>query len=460
MALSLVKLEEFILEKMSETGLPGISGAAVEGEEVIWSKGFGFRDLEHGLAATPHTLYGIGSVTKSFTALAVMQLAEQGKLDPEDPVEAHLPFAIRVEGEPVRVWHLLTHSSGIPALGYAESLIRGIIGAGEHWLPIASYSDLFTFMEGASEWAVAKPGERWFYLNEGYVLLGYIIEHRSDLSYQEYVRKHILEPLGMERSFFSREEVESDQDAATPYVITREKERKPSTYPYGAISSDGGLISNVLDLAKYISMYLSWGKLDGVRLVSRESLEAMETPRVRTPLQEGPFGELGYAYGLHVVPDFLGYKLIGHSGSVLVATAYMGFIPERGVGIVLLANGSGYPLSQLGMYGLVILLGEDPEGLPFVFRERALSELEGTYETYKGTMKAQVKRNGDFLTLEIRDKYNDLIVPLVPEKLEEDIRTFYTLEAGYKLPVEFRAQEGQIDLLFERYRLRKTGKLP
>jgi hypothetical protein len=137
----------------------------------------------------------------------------------------------------------------------------------------------------------------------------------------------------------------------------------------------------------------------------------------------------------------------------------MGFIPERGLGIALLANGSGYPLSHLGMYALAILLGKDPEKLPFVFRERALNELEGAYETYKGTMKAQVKRSGDFLTLEVRDKYNDLIVPLVPETIRERAMTFYTLDAGYKLPVEFRVQEGEIDLLFERYRLRKTGKL-
>ncbi|MCL0095723.1 beta-lactamase family protein [Dehalococcoidia bacterium] len=74
--MSFTKLEEFIFTKMSETKLPGLSAAIVKGDEVIWAKAFGFRDLEHGLAATPHTLYGIGSVTKSFTALSIMQLAD------------------------------------------------------------------------------------------------------------------------------------------------------------------------------------------------------------------------------------------------------------------------------------------------------------------------------------------------------------------------------------------------
>lgn len=456
--MSFAKLEEFIFAKMSETKLPGLSVAIVKGDEVVWSKAFGFRDLERGLAATPHTLYGIGSVTKSFTALAIMQLAEQGKLKVNDPVDAYVPINIQPGGDPIRISHLLSHSSGIPALAYAEAAIRAATGAGENWLPIANCSDLLTFMADAQDWTLTRPGERWFYLNEGYALLGYVIEKCSAIPYQEYVHKHVLAPLGMERSFFSKVEVEKDPDAATPYIITRDGERKPSAYPYGGISSDGALISSVLDLSKYVAMYLRWGEHGGVRLLSQDSVETMETPQIALPHQ-GLFGEGSYSYGLSITPDFLGHKLISHGGSVLVATAYIGFIPKQGVGIALLANGSGYSLSQLGMYGLTILLEKDPEELPFVQMERALTELVGTYETYKGTMKAQVKRMGDFLTIEIRDRYNDLVLPLVPEAIEGEIRTFYTLRAGIRLPVEFRVREMEIDLIFERYRLQRTGKL-
>jgi CubicO group peptidase (beta-lactamase class C family) len=338
-------------------------------------------------------------------------------------------------------------------------VIRGAVGAGEHWLPVASYDDLITFMAGAGEWAVAKPGERWFYLNEGYVLLGYIIEKCSGLSYEEYVKTCILEPLGMTRSFFDKDTVEKDQDTATPYIVTQNGERKPSTYPYGSITSDGGLISNVVDLARYVSMFLGSGEYHGGRLLSRESLVAMEAPQVLEGW-EGPFGDLAYGYGLGITPDFLGHKLVGHSGSLLVATAYMGFIPEKHVGIALLANGTGYPLSQLGMYGLAILVGEDPEKLPFVQNERALKELEGTYETYKGTMKLRVKRSGDFLNVERADKYTKDVGILVPDVIGEKTRLFYLLSGGYKLPVEFSVHEGDVDLLYERYRLKKTGSLP
>ena len=457
--LPLAKLEGFIQEKMAETKLPGLSIALVQGREVVWAKGFGFRDLEGGLPATPETLYAIGSVTKSFTALAILQLQERGKLSLDDPLEAHLPLELRPQGETVRIRHLLTHSSGIPALAYAEATIRAIIGAGGKWLPIAGYEDLLTFMRDAGDWALTKPGERWFYLNEGYALLGYIIEKLSGLPYEEYVKEHILEPLGMSRSTFRRQEVEKDPDAATPYIISRDGRQIPSRYPYGAISSDGGLISHVLDLARYVQMFLNGGEYEGRRLLSQSSLEEMMEPRVRLPW-EGPFGPMHYGYGLSIIPNFLSYKLVGHGGSVLVATAYMGFVPEKEAGVALLANGSGYPMVQFGQYALALLLERDPEELPTIAQERRLKELEGLYETYKGTMQAQVRRQGDFLRIEIRDKYTEQFVPLVPEELDEDVRRFYTLAGGQRLPVEFRVRDGRVELIYERYLLRKVGELP
>jgi CubicO group peptidase (beta-lactamase class C family) len=453
------KLEQFVFDKMSETKLPGLSAAIVEAGEVVWSRGFGFRDIDRGLPATPRTLYAIASVTKSFTAVAVMQLAERGKLTVDDPLEKYVSLRLHSSDEPVRIRHLLSHTSGLPALAYAESVIRGAVGAGEHWLPVGSYNDLLTFMTDAHDWVVAAPGERWFYLNEGYALLGCIIERCSGTSYEDYVHQNILEPLGMSRSFFNRAPVEKDQDAATPYIITRDGERKPSTYPYGGITSDGGLISTATDLARYVSMLLGSGTLGGTQILMPDSVAALETPRASRGL-EGPFGDLSYGYGLGVTPDFLGHCLVNHSGSLYVATAWMGYIREEGVGIVLLSNGSGYPLSQMGMYGLAVALDGDPEALPFVRNDKVLKELEGTYETYKGTMKVNVKRAGDFLNVEFADKYNKEVAVLVPKAIGDETRVFYTLSGGYKLLVEFNVSEDGVDLLYERYRMKRTGPLP
>jgi len=452
------RLENFIFEKMSETKLPSLSMAAIKDGEIIHARAFGFKDVGQGFAATTATLYGIGSVTKSFTALAIMQLSEQGKLSLDDPIDKYVPFSIKPKGETVRISHFLSHTSGIPALAYAEAVIRGKTGAAENWLPIANCSDLLTFMGEAQDWSIARPGEKWFYLNEGYAILGNIIEKCSQMSYEEYVSNYILAPLGMNRSFFAKKEIDSDPDAAIPYVITRNGEQKASTYPFGGISADGALISNVIDLSKYISMYLGLGKYCDNRLLSEESVKLMQIPQISIPYQ-GYFGERSYAYGLFVTPDFLGSKLIDHGGSVLVSTAFMGFMPDKKIGIVLLANGSGYSLSQLGMMALSSMLGNDPEDLPFVRQEQALTELTGAYETYRGTMKAQIKKMGSFLVIEMKDKYSDSIVPLIPQNIEKTRRTFYTLSSGATLTVEFMVHETGVELIYERYLLRKTGKL-
>ena len=440
------------MEKMSETKIPGLSIAVIEGNEVIYSRGFGFRDLNSGAPATPSTIYGIGSITKSFTALAIMQLVEEGKLDLRDPVDKYVPLKLRPLGKPATIHNLLTHSSGIPALAYAEAFIRGLLEEGETWLPIATPEDIIAFMRGAEEWAVAKPGERFFYLNEGYVLLGYIISKVSGIRYVEYVKKRILGPLGMKRSYFDKDEVERDPDVATPYIIDKEGKHIPSRFPYG-ITSDGGLLSNALDLAKYVIMYLDRGKLNGTEIISAKSIELMEKPYIKVPFEL--FGGEAYGYGLIVYPNFLGHKLIGHSGSVWVYTAFMGYIPERKIGVTVLANSSGYPLSYIGMYALANMLGKSPEELPFIRMEGLLKKLEGTYESYKGTMRLIVERQGDFLFIKRKSKYIEESIPLVFEKAEDDTVLFYTLSGGRKIYAEFRVKNGKIELLYERYKLMK-----
>ncbi len=468
-------LDQLVLEKISKANMPGVSLAAIKDNEVIYKRGYGLRDLEKGLPATPATLYGIGSVTKSFTCLALMQLQERGLLSVDDKVSNHLDFSIKPFGEDVKVRHLMSHTSGIPALAYAEAVIRKSTGATSRGLSMGSVEDMLTFMEGAGDWAHAKPGERWFYLNEGYILLGAIIEKVSGLSYQEYVRQHILEPLEMERSFFNRESLEEDSEAAVPYAIDQEGNRRPGEYLFGVISSDGGLISSVEDLSRYVGMFLGSGKVDGAQIISEGALQEMMAPRVATPplqAQEPIDGGAGYrvdlseteparhyGYGLGMQDDFFGETVISHGGSVGIATAYMAFVPQRSVGIALLSNGAGYPLGYFAEYGLALLLGEDPEALSFRQAETALDGLEGTYETFKGTMQATLRRQGDLLLFEAKDKLSNWRATLIPELLGSDAAQFFRLEGGYRIPVEFAISSDDVEFLFERYKFRKIGAL-
>lgn len=463
-------LERFIQEKMAETGLPGLSVALVRDGEVAWNRGFGFRDLERGLPTTPQTLFGVGSITKSFTCLALLQLQERGLLDVEDPVQRYLSLPLQPPGdEPIRLRHLMTHTSGLPALGYAEALIRHHVGTSARWFPISGIDDMLAFLGEAQPWIVAPPGERWFYLNEGYVLLGAVIEQVSGQPYPDYIREHLLQPLGMTRSGFRPADVQGDPDAATPYVIDREKRRTRSAYLFGPIQADGGLISCAADLARYVAMFLAGGRSPaGGTLLRPDLLRAMWQPRAPIPfLQRGPSGPEPagfYGYGLQVTPDFFGETLVGHGGSVLVFTAYIGFVPRHGVGVALLANGSGYPLNQMGAFALALLLGADPWSVPALRAERLLDDLTGVYETYRGTMRATVVRRGDFLVLEMQNTPQEQTALLVPEGLDPaglDTQRprFVTLAAARWLPVEFTRRDGDVDLIYERYRLRRVGRL-
>lgn len=459
----LEKLEAFIFEQLAATHLPGLSAAVVRDGDVIWARGFGFRDLAAGLPATPDTLYGIGSVTKSFTTLAIMQLAEAGLLSVDDPVEKFIPeFQVRPGGEPVRLWHLMTHTSGLPALAYMEQVIYAHSDGSDIPLPIGTAADLLTFMKDASDWTLNRPGERWYYLNEGFALLGEIIARVSGKPYAQYVAERILKPLGMTRTTFDQAALAADKNVAVPYVITPEGQREPSSYVFNTLQADGALVSSVAEMARYIQMYLNGGEYNGARLIGAASLAEMQTPRITQPERRTHFGPPGYAYGLSVTPDFLGRQVIGHGGSVGVATAHMAFIPAENIGIMVLANGLGYPMNNFALYGLAELLGEDPEALPFVRPMRRLEALTGTYETYKATMRVQIRRAGDFLIYEKAGKLSQARVTLIPDEIGDDVSTFYVQDGGgVQMPVEFRRKpEGPTEMIFGRYLFRRTGKLP
>jgi CubicO group peptidase (beta-lactamase class C family) len=451
-------LEAFVLDVMHEAKTPGLSLSIVSQDRIVYARGFGFRDISSGLAASPRTLYGIGSVTKSFTALAIMQLVDENRIALDDPVEKYVPAAPKPFGESPTIQDLLSHSSGLPALGYAEAFMSGVLGSDGCWLPLGSPEDVIAFMRGAEDWAVAKPGTRFFYLNEGYVLLGYIISRLARKSYEDFIRERILLPLDMTRTFFTKADVEREDDRAIPYIIDREGGHIPSSFPYG-INPDGGLVSNVIDLSNYVRMCIARGVLGDKIIVSKNMFEAMEQPRIVMP-HEHELGTESYGYGWGITPNFCGSKLVGHAGSIEVHTAYVGYIPEKRIGIAIQANPSNYPLEQIGKYALAGLLGIDPNSLPFVKRERILRKLQGQYETYKGTIKINVRRKGDFLLAEFKDKHTEEMYPLVPVKLQEDYAAFYTLEDGAKMTTEFYLRDGKIEWIFDRYKAIKMRSAP
>ena len=448
------ELISFIREKMAETKIPGLAISVLKDGKVIFTKGFGFRNVEENLPVTEKTLFYVGSVTKSFTALSIMKLVEDGKISLDDPVSKYLDLKLEVEGSPVTIHHLLTHTSGIPALAYAEAVIRGYFETSNVWLPISKPEDVLDFIQDYESWIEAKPGERFFYLNEGYVLLGLIISKVSGMNYEEFVKKEIFEPLGMNKSIFCDKRVFSEEDIASHYILDRNGSlvlKKPLL----GVTADGGIVSCVEDLSKYVDMMINRGKFDGKRILKEENVEKMEKEYVKIPYEV--FGGESYGYGWMIYPRFFGRKLVGHGGSVLTHNTFVGYIPSEKLGVVVLTNVAGYSPMYFGMYALALVLGEDPGKLPFIEYEKILNRLQGIYQTYKGTMTYTVRRRGDFLFLEYKDKYVEETIPLFLEECKEKSYSFYTIIRGRKMKVEFRIEGDKTWLIYERYKMLKKS---
>lgn len=444
--------DDLIFSKMSETKLPSVAACIIEDGRVVHRRAYGYKNNSGAIPATPQTLYGIGSITKSFIAVSIAKLVEAGKMDFHDPVTKFLPLKQKAF-EGVEVHHLLSHTSGIPGLGALEVSLYTQFGEYHHWLPIAGVEDMSSFMSDVDDWVEAKPGAKYHYFNEGFVLLGDIVTKASGKPWDKFLKDEVLTPLKMNRTFIQKADVEADPDVATPYAIrgTRVKE---TPMPYGS-SAAGGIMSNVVDLTNYLMMFIDGGEFEGRRILGRDTLEKLETPYAKRPAKYDDGEFYGYALGIH--PDFHGHKLVGHGGSVDVFTSSMKYMRDLKDGVVLLSNGTGYGMTLLSMCAVSQLIGHDPSELPEFRLDTLLKKLEGQYMSYKGTLFAEVRKAGSFLLLSGEDIGKDIV--LVPQGEEGNVARFYTLDGGARMEVNFRFNEHGIELLFERYRYRRSGPL-
>jgi CubicO group peptidase (beta-lactamase class C family) len=453
-------IENYVPDAMRETKTPGCSIAVLHGADIVYENGFGVRDLARALPATPDTLYGIGSCTKAFVATAILLLSEQGKLRLDDPVDRYIPFKLSSEKGPITIHHLLTHSSGLPALSTSEILIQKGLGV-DLGFPLASGGDFYRWVNGAQKEMTPGLGERFFYSNESYRMLGHIVQTLTDMPFHEFVTKNILSPLGMTRSTFVRSSYERDTDRTQPYLAKPDGAIVPASFPYPDVTSNpefsfmlaaGGLTSSVRDMAKFITSNLPASK---TALLRPESLELMRKPYIARPASH--YGKNGYGYGWTVTEDFLGTSMVSHGGSIDVSTAYTAFLPRKGVGAVILANTSGLPHAAIIEGIFAALLGRDPfEAIPPLGIKKRMDLLCGAYEAYRGATKARVFPKAGLLYLEQKDDFQNVVVPLIPEDDSMASHRFYILTEGVRQPVEFETTPEGLDLYVERNRYHKV----
>lgn len=297
---------------------------------------------ETGDKPTHSTLYGVASLTKSMTAVAIMKLQDKGKLLVTDLIKDWLPELKlpNQSGNKITIHHLLTHTAGFTGmhafnLARLESLKRDpdglkIFGAfPKYKKQVVTVEDMIEAMNDSDYDLIAEPGTLFNYSNEAYALLEEIIKRASKESYINYIKKIILDPLKMNHSVFTVDELDNYPEVAHSYAFTKDKDRKryysPTWWESGEIYGSGALKSTTSDILKYLEIF------KGNHILSKQALEAMTTAHIKTP------NENEYGYGL-LVGEFEGKKVLGHGGGIKGVSSYMFVCKELDFTAVALTN--------------------------------------------------------------------------------------------------------------------------
>ncbi len=412
---------ELIRKEMRKNNVTGLSIALVDDQRIVWAQGFGYADENREIPADPETIYRIGSITKLFTATAVMQLAEQGKLDIDRPLQTYLPeFSMRSrfpDGKPITLRDLMTHHSGLPA-----NFLKGM------WSKKPGpFTDVVNLVK--DENVAYPPGLVYSYSNLGYTLLGHVVQKVSGREYASYIEESLFRPLGMTHSGFSPP---PDSKTTLSKAYYKEKEfDEPSLRDIPA----GGLYSSVIDLSRFVRMIFAQGNAQGLRIVKPETLSEMLRPQnaaVRL--------DLSFRIGLGWMLSGLGDVDIQNAGPVayqpgttLAFHSQMVILPKYRIGVVVLSNSStsGRVVNKAAAKALVLAL-EAKAGIRQPEMERpaengpplpdpVLRSYEGRYATVIDVV--DIRKKSDFLVAQALHRTLRL-VPLVNGTLGMKYRLF------------------------------------
>ena len=316
--------------------LPGIALAITDREGLLHTRNAGFRDVGSGAPVEPDTLFEIGSISKSFTALVVLQLREEGLLDLHAPVTDVLPwFSVRPRHAPITAHHLLTHTAG---------LVQG--------------SEM-TPGDTSEVWRLRKvdvsgpPGSTFHYSNHGYKTLGLMVQRVTGRPFPDVLRERILEPLGMRRTEPAITRALAPR-LATGYEALRDDRplgpggNLAAAGVFDTNSADGNIASTAEDMAVYLRMLLNGGRGPDGPIVSPEAFEQMITPLV--PSSDPPYHDAAYGYGLNI-DELEGRRRVGHGGGMVGFSSNIDLDLDAGFGVVVLTNGpwSPWPIADFAL---------------------------------------------------------------------------------------------------------------
>ena len=330
----MIGLEEYIQSEMETGDIPGLAIAITQGGQLIWSEGFGFKDLESRMPLTPDTPMRVGSISKPVLALAIMDMVEQGLVGLDQELAEVLPF-VQLENQfageqPVLVRHLLSHTSGIDDALLPE-LTAVYAGEDECELPLTQVLNV------ELPAVQTEPGESYLYSGLGYGLLGAILEQVAEQPFEDVVKVRVLDPLGMTSSGF-RLTAQIEENLAIGHTRTAEG-IQPVEYRCGHLRAGGNLHASAHDLARFLILFAMEGAVEGRQILHPETLEVMQEPQIRLEM-------LDYGLGVMMITLPAGQKVMGHAGGVEGFNSHAWLEPESGTGVVVLVNCSSVACVQ------------------------------------------------------------------------------------------------------------------
>lgn len=357
-------LSEYLQERMRQLNSPGLAVAIVQDGRVVYLRGLGIAGPA-GRAMTPHTPLILGSLSKSFTALAAMQLVETGVLALDEPITRYLPWFQMADAraQDITCRHLLLHISGIARFTGRALLSRPHDQGLEQ-----------TVRALKSEKLVCAPGERFEYSNVNYSILSLLIETISEMPYAQYIQQHIFRPLGMQHSHVALAAAQADGLAqgyswwyGRPVAID-------APYLTDALGA-AFLASSAADMARWLLLHLD-GQVDGVRILDQTGLDELHRPQTLTH-KPGVWAAFGWRES-----RLGGERIWHHGGEVSNFRAEMMVFPDQHVGLVVLANCNHGLVAQLGLDQIAADLARFLFGLPaqkhMSLRSFAALEIAGT----------------------------------------------------------------------------------
>lgn len=325
---TLEDLKSAIEEVRTEHKIPGLAVAVADTDGPLWIEGLGKANIEHDNPVTPDTLFQIGSVGKMFIAFAALKLVEQGSVSLDDPIRELAPevqFNNPWERtDPVRLVHLMEHTTGWEDMGFPEM-------AHNDPTPVTLEEAIHLYPRPrTSRWVL---GTRTAYSNVGAGVAGYIVEKTAGRRYEDYITEEFFQPLGMDSATFFKPEDYVNR-AARGYNA----EGQPQPYVHLIYRPAGSISASISDMAGFLQFMLHRGATDNERLLSKESISRMETPKTTLGADKG----ITAGYGLYNVASGYGDHGVtfrGHTGGTFGSYAELTYSPALGSGFVILMTG-------------------------------------------------------------------------------------------------------------------------